>query len=136
MSNEHAAMQAFFDKSTKGIIAQGKPSRANGSCLYRLRESDEVLACAIGQCLTDEQIVKYKIEEGLTPGPSGPGKPGFSVHLVWELLPGVDYQHAIAFMGDLQGCHDSHSAGETFIPYFKASANEVARRYGLKPIST
>jgi hypothetical protein len=128
-NNERQVFQSIFDKSTAAIIAQGEPSRAvTGACSYRCTKNGKSLKCAIGQLLTDEQMSKYQVRESFNPYV-------FQINLIAELAPGVDVDHAKAFLAELQQCHDRAEHLDRFLGSFKNLANSLANRYDLSPIA-
>lgn len=113
--------QEAFEKAYKGIVAQGCAARSpHGACLYRGPGNTK---CAIGHLLTDEQIVKHNIPEGL-------GASFLPRSLLEELLPGDI--GAPMFFGDLQSVHDgaAHAEGK-FIDAFNSRAGAFASNYDL-----
>lgn len=119
------ALQEAFDTATAGVIAQGGISlcQDENTCAYRGIDGKK---CAIGHLLSDEQIQKYSIREGLTPGK-------FPSALVHELLPGIQSGQAVEFLDDLQNMHDT-CTGSNFVQTFKRLANEIADKWDLKKV--
>lgn len=125
-------MQAFFDKAVGAVVAQGKPSMNETSCLYRGPDGTK---CVIGHMLTDEQLSKYAIVENSTPESWGES-------ILMELLPCEHMSDAQNFMSLLQEAHDDagwdSETGKphdeaTFVRRFLIAANDVAARYELTP---
>lgn len=76
--------------------------------------------------MTDEQIEKYKIQEGTTPEQ-------FPRALIDELVPGIYNGWALQFLNDLQDAHDSADPNENFVKNFKYKAN-LAEKWNLKAL--
>jgi hypothetical protein len=124
------SLQDLFDKSTAGVLAQGKGAIPVGgtSCFYRLTEHGKLLKCALGQVITDEQMTKHGLTEGVGPR-------GFSEAFMAELLPGVISRDARMFLGELQEAHDNAARTIDFLVNFKVLANHVAATWDLVPIA-
>lgn len=148
-----ASMQAAFNKACAGVLAQGCRAFSGGACKYRITLSigEEgrklCLKCAIGHLLTDEQIEKYAVNDNHLPH-------SFHPDLLNELLPGYkqfspqNKGEAVDFLHNLQHAHDKcHSSYplayenpklnfQDFNSEFTFKANEVAKLYGLTPITS
>jgi hypothetical protein len=121
-------LQAAFDKSVNGVLAQGcKSTTSEDNCSVCAYRGDDGARCAIGQLLTDEQIQKYGIKEGATPD-------SFQEDLIEEMFPGVQGETALAFMTALQNAHDG-APGYNFKYDFWKRANDVAATYNLTGVS-
>lgn len=130
-----SSYQAIFDKSVQGILAQGcqswqvgdHPNAANHGCQYR---GPDGLKCAIGHIISDEQMAKYKIREGV-------GVSGFPSALYRELNPDEeDAGKTRIFLISLQHAHDNVQAksGLLFRQTFIRNVNEIAERFNLKKV--
>lgn len=109
-------LQEAFDTAYLGVLRQGRPSRAlplrsGPLCLYR---GPGGLKCAMGFLIDDETAQKYE----------GVRADRVAYCLRWSQKLG---QLADA----LQGAHDTAPPDDGFLPSFKDSAAEVAKRFGL-----
>lgn len=118
-------LQPLFDKAVKGVIEQGAQSICadENTCAYRGVDGKK---CAVGHILSDEQIEKFGITEGLIPNKFPPA-------LIRELMPGIQTGIAVEFLEELQNCHDS-CLKYNFISVFKRLANEMAEKWNLKKV--
>lgn len=121
--------QSIFDTACAAIIAQGKPSlmiKPGGghSCRYRGPDGTK---CAIGFLLSDGQIENYRVMENDTPSQ-------FPEALLDQLITEGGIQERIAFLSDLQDCHDQAARCSDFVAAFKKNANAFAKNYNLTPI--
>jgi len=118
-------MQEIFDKSVKGVIAQGKPAVANDAqCAYRTPDGCK---CAVGQLIPDD---KYD------PSWDAPYEPT----LIDESTPQGEALRAalgglnndeLALLSDLQAAHDNGSLDDDWLDKFKISSQSIAERWGL-----
>jgi hypothetical protein len=115
-------MQELFDRAVKGILQQGKPSRASANCLYR---GPEGAKCAVGHLISDEQIKTFKIKEG-------DAADGFHPDLYATLMPGVYVPTAKSFLLSLQMVHDG-SNRSNFLEVFNQRAIAFAKEWNLTP---
>lgn len=118
-----ASLQSAFDKATSALIAQGQKSGSGVMCYYRMLKGDAKLACAVGHLMTDEQMARYSVSEGMSVY-DAPKK------LLDEILPGVSLMDARDFLGSLQSAHDMCTL-ESFVEDFKRNARDVARSWNL-----
>jgi hypothetical protein len=122
-------MQDIFNRACAGVIQQGERAAENGNCRYRLPKDGQILKCAIGHILSDDQIREHQVTDSINPW-------GFSYALTKELLGDMLHNDARHFLIDLQRCHDLTAGyGSVFVESFKEKANSVARQYELDPIA-
>jgi hypothetical protein len=118
-------MQAAFDKAVTGVLKQGCQALFNDgkstSCAYRGLNGT---ACAVGQLLTDEQIVKYGVVENEVPST-------FKEELIAELLPNVDGETAVLFLEQLQSAHDTALTSKFKLDFWERAMG-VARQFNLR----
>ena len=50
-----ATAQEVFDQITQHLIKQGKPAKLAGGCRYRIETAEEVLKCAAGCLIADDE---------------------------------------------------------------------------------
>lgn len=127
--NETMTPQSLFDTAYWGVIEQGRPATGvTGTCVYRTAEEDgPVLQCALGQCLTSDEIDAFESEcvTGLV-----------SIDIEDNVLP-VRISQNYQLSCDMQSAHDGASAEvhvshtEAFIAEFKFRMGCVATKYGL-----
>ncbi len=119
-NNQPIEAQELYDFVVAAIVKQGRPSVGdNDRCLYR---GPDGLKCAYGHVHPDsmysENMENCDINE-------------LSDR---NMLPKSLIRHA-ALLSRLQVCHDIPASinGFTFIKSFCHNANEVAKKYNLKP---
>lgn len=129
--------QEAFDKSVRGILAQGRKSYETGGCAYR---GEDGCKCAIGQLIPDEEydpLFECLSVEGLRK------QYGFEKRInIPSLSPFFDGdrfpdKEGSQFLARLQHAHDyaltSNFKGrdESFVGSFKKKVAELGTVYGL-----
>ena len=112
--------QEIFDEALTKIVAQGKASVSDGSCVY---ESPDGTHCGVGCLLTSEEIVAVKA--------SGYNEGFGAVDLIKEMQLERFYGH-VSLLDSIQSAHDGAAAGvDDFVEYFVQYMKDVAKDFEL-----
>jgi hypothetical protein len=128
--------QEIFDTVVRAMIAQGRPARSATACLYRMREGERILKCAVGVLIPDGfpflELDNRGIEEGVTSSEN----PVYHTDLAWaELLRQVpELKEYRVMLGKLQQAHDrSDDGAHGWLTEFLRKAEGVALDQELDP---
>ena len=117
--------QEIFNTVWEKLTKQGKRAynMATFTCMYKIVEGEQVLRCAVGHLIPDEEYRKeFEGKSCDAPMVFGGENPIF----IYITNKGYD----AAFLGLLQQCHD-YSRDENFVQDFQEQMRRVAEDYCL-----
>jgi len=113
-------MQTAFNKSYLGLIKQGKPAfnKLEDACKYRMRDGSHIIKCAIGHLIPKKDYI-----------PSFENK---EADRIWNSLPLGIQELPVAFVMDLQNCHDKWATKYATFSGWKKDMRAIAEKWKLK----
>jgi hypothetical protein len=127
-------MQQAFNKAYLGLIAQGRPSKSEGTCLYRGPGST---CCAVGMLIDDaDYLERFEAKNVSMLMQDYDLKDGFRRALNLPELADSDDEYALTEMlQGMQSAHDdssSYGGDAEWLKQFRFNMVAVAKEHGLE----